>query len=118
MIWAGTVLLDAGWEITVCPREPVPWSAITQHLANVWRGKSHVTWELTVAAGWETSAWLRASRVLQFATFLLLLFARKARSCATWVLMLIIVGWETTVCQPGPNAQPLQEFKQIPDVSI
>ena len=114
-------LVAAGWEVSACRRAPsVPWPATPQHHPTVQLENLPATWGFMVAAGWEISAMRTRmdSSVLQFATFLLLLFARMARLCATWVLMQIIAGWETTVCQPDPNVQPLQEFNQIPDVSI
>merc|ERR1712038_260130 len=98
---------------TVCPpvcHDPMPSQC----------KEGELTWDITVVAGLEISATRTRmdSSVHQFATGQLTLSVKMARFSATWVLMPIIAGWETTVCQPDPNVQPLQEFNQIPDVSI
>ena len=95
-------------------------SAMTPCPPSVRRESLLATWDITMVAGLEISAMRTRmdSSVPQFATGQLTLSVRMARFSATWVLMQIIAGWETTVCQPDPNVQPLQEFNQIPDVSI
>ena len=82
---------------------------------NVWRENLPVTWDIMLVAGWEISAmriWVDSS-VLQFATGPLTLHVRKARFCATWVLMLITAGWEITACPRAPYV--LRMFDQTSD---
>jgi len=111
------LIMGAGWETTVCPRVPsAPWPATTRCLLSVWRGRSPATWALTLGAGWEISATtlMRDSSVLQCATSPLPPYVRRARSCATWALMPITAGWETTACPRAANVQHI--IDQITDV--
>ena len=84
-------------------------SATTPCPPSVRRENLLATWDITMVAGLEISAMRTGmdSSVPQFATGQLTLSVRMARFSATWALMLIIAGWETTVCQPDLNVQPL-----------
>merc|ERR1711950_129604 len=60
------------------------------------------TWDLTTAAGWETTAFLMIQSVLLHVTPLLLLNVEWARKPATWAPTMV-VGKATSVIPWRPN---------------
>jgi len=95
VIMVGTLLLDAGWEITVCQWEPAPRSVTAQHHLTVALEKLSATWDHMRDAGRATSASQRVQSVLMSATTPLLLNVWSQKFSATWDL-LKAVGMATT----------------------
>merc|ERR1712024_295767 len=95
VIMVGTLLLDAGWEITVCRWELAPRSVTAQHPLTVALEKSSATWDHMRDAGRATSASQRVQSVLMSATTPLLLNVWSQKFSATWGL-LKAVGMATT----------------------
>merc|ERR1712045_486256 len=95
VIMVGTLLLDAGWEITVCRWELAPRSVTAQHPLTVALEKSSATWDHMRDVGRATCASQRVQSVLMSATTPLLLNVWSPRFSATWDL-LKAVGMATT----------------------